>query len=565
MTNASVAQGQSTGIVSRSVAVRFRPGRSILSAALAAILSTGCTAAKLGAVLGVVGAGVKILAHAPDVPQPPDGQAPAPTPEAGIPPCDGHAFSCPHEACTICDDQPGDREKIGLASTTCVRRVLVTCPTPTPSPTRTPNVSVTPTPTPEPRWCGGGDYATSPRGDCDCMWFSLDHSCGGFRTHHCTEPTPPACLEGEEPWRDRCLDSPWRCVPKSSPTPSPTPSPVPPPPEPTSTPTPGATATPAPPECAAAPEPPLDRPVSLLRQGGRCPRGFDPVDHVPPLCVARSVCHEPGKTRPGTDEPVCPGIGSWWAWSVEAALNGGAWRLSPEGYVWDGGRGWYDAYARVWRSHDVDMPSAPPEGAPTYGLRDPDGTEHNGPGYQGDGPGFIGVSPPLRCAATPTPAPTVGTPTPRPTPNTSCLPVSRAGHWIAGGGHCHAWHVLGDGRIYCVLDSTIRPICDEEHLDNWNSDVCGRRSHDPDYDHVSGAQEWTITGAEDRGPNCGSVAEPGCMNSAQRVIVGDQGAHVGVRVCLRDNAVTADGCEIPRAGDGCNQPTEFDLPKAGDP
>jgi hypothetical protein len=156
---------------------------------------------------------------------------------------------------------------------------------------------------------------------------------------------------------------------------------------------------------------------------------------------------------------------------------------------------------------------------------------------------------PPKCEVAPTPAPTpVG---PRPTPNTSCAPVEAIEHWIVGGGGCHAHSPTGDGRIKCVLDSTVRPICDDSHADNWNS-FCGQRTHDPDYDSPAGAQLWTIDGAEDRGPNP--------ANSAQRIIVGSPGAEVHVTVCLRPDARTVDGCRIPIRGDACNR-TVWNLPQ----
>lgn len=157
----------------------------------------------------------------------------------------------------------------------------------------------------------------------------------------------------------------------------------------------------------------------------------------------------------------------------------------------------------------------------------------------------------------------LGYPTPSYCAPPACAPVEAIEHWIVGGGGCHAWHPIGGGRVRCVLDSTIRPICDEDHQDNWNT-FCGKRTHDPPYDRGAGAQAWTIVGAEDWGPNnCPddpNVPSTDC-NSAQRVIVGPAGGHVKVTICLRDNAVTYDGCPIPLRSNHCNT-TEWTLPSS---
>lgn len=121
---------------------------------------------------------------------------------------------------------------------------------------------------------------------------------------------------------------------------------------------------------------------------------------------------------------------------------------------------------------------------------------------------------------------------------------------MAPGNKCHGWHKTREGQIKCVVDSTIRPICDTDHMDNWNT-FCGQRTHDPDYESPAGAQNWEISGAQDLGPHPG--------NSAMRDILGAPGAQVWVRVCIDKDARTPDGCKITRRGDGCGERT-FTLP-----
>ncbi len=174
------------------------------------------------------------------------------------------------------------------------------------------------------------------------------------------------------------------------------------------------------------------------------------------------------------------------------------------------------------------------------------------------------VTPTPSPTAPPTPAPTVVEPTRQPAPEPTrtpappadtCAAVQSVQHTMAPGNKLHA----GRARRGLV-DSTIRPICDTDHLENWDS-FCGRRTHDPDYARRHGAMEWTVTGAQDLGPNCPDGSDPNdeCENSAQRWISGEPGAQVTVRVCIPANKRTPDGCLIVRQGDGCGERT-FTLP-----
>lgn len=146
-----------------------------------------------------------------------------------------------------------------------------------------------------------------------------------------------------------------------------------------------------------------------------------------------------------------------------------------------------------------------------------------------------------------TPSPT---PKPRtPTVPTSCQPVESQDHWMAPGNHCHAWKWDGS-QIRCLVDSTIRPICDEDHQENWQG-LCGFRTHDSDYSKPEGAMNWKFVGAIDLGPNE--------ENSAQRWILGWPGDLVKVTVCIPPGMKTPDGCLIRNQGGGCGT-REFILP-----
>lgn len=145
------------------------------------------------------------------------------------------------------------------------------------------------------------------------------------------------------------------------------------------------------------------------------------------------------------------------------------------------------------------------------------------------------------------------------TPTSACAVVENLEHWMAPGNKCHDWHRDGD-QIICVVDSTIRPICDKDHMDNWVKE-CGQRTHDPDYRWRRNAFNWKVTGAIDMGPNCPTNPDEECENAAQRVIIGDPGADVVVEVCIPPGARTPDGCLItPKGGTGCDT-RRFKLPE----
>lgn len=299
-------------------------------------------------------------------------------------------------------------------------------------------------------------------------------------------------------------------------------------PMPTSTPVPAATLTPVStptpeptpvPQCVAAPDPPAS-PVSLAFRGG-CPRGFERLayDISGPggtvLCAVKSTCDQDGHA-------ACFADGDRPAWRIGFDIDHGHRKLLQYGDKWlahDDGRGCVDAYGRFF----------PDSGGCLKLYEHPEGPSA---AWTHDG-----MAMPFKC---PTPTPTPG-PTPVGTPSTSCAPVESTEHWMAPGDHCHLWE-RDMGRIRCLVDSTIRPICDHDHQENWDG-VCGKRFHDPDYDSEAGAQTWAISGAEDLGPHR--------KNSAQRWMVGEPGAEVGVTVCIRPDAVTPDGCKITRRGDGC--------------
>ncbi len=289
----------------------------------------------------------------------------------------------------------------------------------------------------------------------------------------------------------------------------------------TVTPTPAPTPTAIPvPQCFEAAPPPTG-PVSLAFRGTSCPRGFErlayditgPPGHV--LCAVRSQCEHDGHA-------ACFATGDKPAWRIAYDISAGHKKLLQYGDKWlahDDGRGCADAYGRFFPDrHGCMVLYEHPEG-PTAPWS------------------FLGLAEPYKCPdATPTPAPTPTGP-----PSTSCAVVESTEHWMAPGQSCHQWeHDMG--RIRCLVDSTIRPICDLDHQENWDG-ICGRRQHDPDYDSPEGAQAWIVSGAEDLGPHH--------KNSAQRWIIGEPGAEVGVTVCIRPDAVTPDGCRITRRGDGC--------------
>lgn len=196
----------------------------------------------------------------------------------------------------------------------------------------------------------------------------------------------------------------------------------------------------------------------------------------------------------------------------------------PEGvhrcgeFICDAGRPGQEAYGRnVDGNGNVIVPPA----------GDPD---HDTPWSR------AGLCKPVWCEEVPQATPT-RTPAPRAQPG--CIAVETTPHTMAPGNHCHAWQKQ-NGEIHCLVDSTIRPICDEAHMDNWNS-FCGQRTHDPDFNTES--MEWFVNGAADLGPNP--------RNYAQRWIRGAPGAQVSVTVCIPPNKRTPDGCLIVRQADGC--------------
>lgn len=166
-----------------------------------------------------------------------------------------------------------------------------------------------------------------------------------------------------------------------------------------------------------------------------------------------------------------------------------------------------------------------------------------------------GACRPRLCASTPTPQPPIATPTPPVTASECAVAIAANGHFLVGGGGAHAWHPIEGGLVRVVLDTTWRPICDLDHMENWNNPaICGKCSHDPDYTVPEGAQLWTVEGAEDRGWNPG--------NSAQRIIVGRPGARVKITICpARPVIAAATGTELPIGhGDGCSRPDAWTLP-----
>lgn len=312
-------------------------------------------------------------------------------------------------------------------------------------------------------------------------------------------------------------------TPSPSPTPTPvpaptvTPSPSPVPPPPTSTPTtPSSTPTPV---CIPRPGP---NPVTLIYKGG-CPRYMEVLDfegegnnNMPDSQKTCGIRNGEGNGRT--------------AWRLGFGLGRQHMELQRFGDAWlqfDPGRGCTDAYGR----HFADC-----------------FTLYTNPDYPDAAYGWGGYSEPASFCGDATPTPVTPVPvTPVPTSNPSCAPVVAIGHSIAPGDHCH---VVRDSDGACLIDSTIRPICDRDHMENWNT-ICGNRDHDPDYAHARGTQDWRFTDAEDLGPNDHGEGDER-TNFAQRWIR-ITGPHPTVEVCLKEGAVTADGCPLTRQGDGCGR------------
>lgn len=329
-----------------------------------------------------------------------------------------------------------------------------------------------------------------------------------------------------------CLVKPTEPTSSPSPTVTPSPSPTPqvtptsPPPAPTATPTATVPATQggdfrsitSPPWLV--PNPPLN-PVPVLGvPGAGCPSGFR---RVGPDRNGRLGCVIDWTCAPGTN-------GRSPAEGANISLTGGHVIIDPS-----------DGMVR-----DVD--NGKRDGEDAWGRKVQDGVIII-PIWEGREEKFWAqwsACDPL--PYTPTPTPTSNMPTP--IPSTSCEVVEKTFHFMAPGNKCH-----GGGASHCVVDSTIRPICDRDHMENWNG-ICGGRDHDPDYGNPQNAFIWNIEGAEDLGPNP--------ENAAQRIIRGEPGAHVKVQVCIPPNAKTPDGCVItPTGGGGCGV-REFDLPSRGE-
>lgn len=314
-------------------------------------------------------------------------------------------------------------------------------------------------------------------------------------------------------------------LPLSTQTPNPSP-------EPTSTPSPFPVPIPVPqPSCVEAPAPPPS-PVSLAFSGS-CPRGFERITQfeaqrfAPPgmiLCTVKSECGEDG-------HGACFTAGDRVSWRYAFDLDHEHKTLRKFGekwFVYDGGRGCGDAYGR----HLPESSGC----SQVYAHSDGEWAPWD---YQG-------VAHPFRC-----PPSSVETPVPSipPSSSTSCKAVEQTEHFMAPGNKCHSYEISG-GMVRCLVDSTVRPICDTDHQENWLS-VCGERNHDPDYETPSGEQRWVLSGAQDLGPSA--------RNYAQRWITGVAGAEVGVTVCIYPDARTPDGCKITRRGDGCGSRI-FNLP-----
>ena len=330
--------------------------------------------------------------------------------------------------------------------------------------------------------------------DCDCWWLVASK----WEHHACPSTPTPAP----------------RPTPDGTPAATPTPSPA-----PVQTATPGPTPTPAPP----APTPgtcvpkPGSEPVTLIYRGA-CPRYMEPLDFAGEGNVpASGAC----AVKAGEENRRT-------AWRLGYGLGRQGMLLEQFGAVWlqhDPGRGCTDAYGRHFPDCKTLYEHPEGETAPyTWG----------------------GYVVPTFCGTEPTP-----TPTPLPTAQPGdCRAVESTPHWMAPGNKCHAFRMDG-GEVRCLVDSTIRPICDTDHRENWDT-LCGRRTHDPDFSRPDGSMEWFVSGADDLGPSD--------ENSAQRWIRGAPGAEVSVTVCIPANKRTPDGCLIIRRGDGCGSRV-FNLPE----
>ena len=299
-------------------------------------------------------------------------------------------------------------------------------------------------------------------------------------------------------------------------------------PTPTLTPTPTPTFPPVPTRTPRADNPPCNPtppPVAVnpLLKSGSCPAGFRLL--------------ETGRGKLCLTDWLCENITARSCFIGNlSSFNNGHVQITedndgsgcPAGFIWDGhaGNPCSDAWCRPTRDGVTIMQLAQDNDQPWKRQ---------------------GTCAPVPCA---TPEPTPGPdPTPVGTPDGIYQPPTS---WFAPGDRCHAWDPIDGGRIKCLVDSTIRPICDTDHMENWTT-ICNYHSTDPAYDVPAGAQLWTITGAADAGPNP--------RNYAQRWIHGHPGSHVTVKVCPKPypDFKTADGFIIPVRGDGCGE-RSFVLP-----
>lgn len=435
-----------------------------------------------------------------------------------------YCMNLPKGDCTPCLDETSKRGRYRLVTEPCSALPSPTLttmpPAPTPTPTMEPNLPA--------RFCD------RMKNDCDCV-VCVDRVPGGSNPRLCN----------------------WYYVECVTPTPSPTPTVM-----PTATPTVVPTSTPPPIRNEVCVEgnrlrstlgdwtpPPVPVPV---RKTGPCPQF---TVEVGPDRNGVIGCQLTYTKAPG-EQGRTPAEGA------QVALANGHVVIDVDGMIRDvdnGASRGGDAYIRtVADGHIVPRPD---------GLGDWDGA----------------FAWPIPCPAMPTPAPMPmpTRPTPAPTPVAGCDVVERVGHWMAPGNKAHSWHPDGD-HIRAVIDSTIRSdagICDEDHHEDWLR--CGQKHHDPDYNKKSSAFIWSFTGIiQDLGPNtddddttCSTrdgvfpMGSPQCTgsweNSAQRIVIADQGACVTVTVCIPPDARTPEGCRIPaRYGRVCDTRT-FKFPEGG--
>lgn len=389
---------------------------------------------------------------------------------------------------------------------------------PTPTPDAAPTVPM-PLPT---VYC-------SPDRPCDCYVCidSAQDRIGLGPGAPCVHPAYRGCAPPPLP-----TPMPWPTVPPA-PTfpPAPTIAPVPPTPTPTSMPLPTPAPTPisiSDPWCVDLAAVPL-APVPIFAGiSQRCRRADGFIEIVAPDGVVG--CQRDWDCADGNNA-FRPGPRT--QYSLSQGGPDGVHRCTLDewpgpGYICDAGRRPMEAWHRTMDSRTGEVFYPGPE-------KD---------GYLPKPWESTGACRPRICAAAPTPVPV----------DECARAIAGNAHFLVGGGGAHAWHPVDGGRVRVVLDSTWRPICDTDHMLNWNNpDICGKCSHDPDYTVPEGAQVWTVEGAEDRGWNPG--------NAAQRVIVGPAGGTVRVTICPRPGVLSATGVPIPIGhGDGCSRPDAWTLP-----